>query len=245
MNLGVILEYWPRLLEGAWLTVELVAISLLIGGALALPLALMRVSESLWLRAPAYAYIFFFRGTPLLIQIFLIYYGPGQFEAVRDSLVWTVLREPYWCALIALSLNTAAYTAEVLRGGIQGVPAGQVEAARAFGMSRALAYRRIVLPQAYRLALPAYGNEVILTLKGSALASTITLLDLTGQARTVVARTYMPVEIFFAAGCLYLVMTFVVVQVVRLVERRLAPGLRRPMRLRPEWLRVTGRRPAG
>jgi putative lysine/arginine/ornithine/histidine/octopine transport system permease protein len=221
MNVDVIIANLPKLLQGAALTLELVALSLLAGAALALPAALMRVSERWWLRAPAYAYIFVFRGTPLLVQIFLVYYGLGQFQAVRASALWPILREPYWCAIIAFALNTGAYTTEILRGAIQAVPAGEVEAAKAFGMSRALSLRRIILPRAFRIALPAYGNEVILMLKGSALASTITLLDLTGMARTIIARTYMPVEIFLAAGLLYLAMTFVFVQLYRLLEHRL------------------------
>lgn len=225
MNLDVITANLPKLLQGAALTLELVALSLLAGALLALPLALMRVSERRWLRVPAYAYIFVFRGTPLLVQIFLVYYGLGQFAGVRESALWPILREPYWCAIIAFALNTAAYTAEILRGAIEAVPVGEVEAAKAFGMSRALSLRRIILPRAIRIALPAYGNEVILMLKGSALASTITLLDLTGMARTIIARTYMPVEIFLAAGLIYLAITFVFVQLFRLLERRLGRHL--------------------
>ncbi|MGF1639959.1 MAG: ABC transporter permease [Rhodospirillales bacterium] len=221
MNVAVVVDNLPRLLQGALLTVELVALALLVGMILALPTALMRVSEHRWLRWPALVYVFFFRGTPLLVQIFLVYYGLGQFEAVRASVLWPLLREPYWCAIIAFALNTGAYTAEILRGAIEAVPAGEVQAAHAFGMSKALCYRRIVLPQAFRIAMPAYGNEIILMLKGSALASTITLLDLTGMARTVIARTYMPVEIFLAAGVLYLLMTFAFTQAYRRLERRL------------------------
>lgn len=221
MNFEVIAANLPKLLEGTVLTLQLVALALVAGMALALPAALMRVSRCWWLRAPAFAYIFFFRGTPLLVQIFLVYYGLGQFEAVRSSALWPILREPFWCAILAFALNTGAYTAEILRGAIQAVPEGEIEAAEAFGMSRALSLRRIILPRAFRIALPAYGNEVILMLKGSALASTITLLDLTGVARTIIARTYMPVEIFLAAGLIYLTLTFIFVQLYRQVERRL------------------------
>ena len=221
MNVEVVIDNLPRLLEGALLTVELVGLSLVIGMMLALPMALARVSPRWWLRAPAYGYIFFFRGTPLLVQMFLVYYGLGQFEAVREGPLWPILREAYWCAIIAFALNTGAYTAEILRGAIQAVPTGQVEAARAIGMSTPLAYRRIILPQAFRIALPAYGNEIILMLKGSALASTITLLDLTGMARTIIARTYMPVEVFLAAGVIYLLITFLFTRAYAVVERRL------------------------
>ena len=217
----VIIDNFPKLLEGVMVTVELVVLALAVGMVLAVPMALMRVSRNWLLRGPAYAYIFFFRGTPLLVQIFLIYYGLGQFDAVRESVLWPILREPFWCAIIAFALNTGAYTAEIFRGGIEAVPRGQIEAARAYGMSRSVCYRRIILPQAWRIALPAYGNEVILMLKGSALASTITLLDLTGMARTIIARTYMPVEIFLAAGALYLLLTFLFTNGFRLLERRL------------------------
>jgi His/Glu/Gln/Arg/opine family amino acid ABC transporter permease subunit len=222
------LDSLPALLEGTLVTLELVASALLIGFALALPLALMRVSRRWWLRSPAAAYIFCFRGTPLLVQIFLIYYGLGQFPAVQESPLWPLLREPHWCAITAFTLNTAAYTAEILRGGIQTVPAGEVEAAMALGMSRVLRFRRIVFPRAFRLALPAYGNEVILLLKASSLASTITILELTGTARTIIARTFAPIELFVAAGLIYLALTFVVSRALRVAERWLSPELGPP-----------------
>jgi polar amino acid transport system permease protein len=220
-NWTVIFENLPQLLEGSLLTLELVLVSVLIGGILSIPLAIMRTSESLLWRSIPLTYTFFFRGTPLLVQMFLFYYGLAQFEAVRESIFWPYLREAYWCALIVFTLNTCAYTTEILRGAIQAVPQGEVEAGKAIGMSRFDLYRRIVMPLAYRIALPAYSNEIILMLKGSALASTITLLDLTGMARTVIARTYMPIEIFFAAGCIYLALTFIFVQCYRLFERRM------------------------
>ncbi len=220
MNWDVMWDSLPELAEGALLTIELVAISGVLGLALAVPLALARVARPLWLRAGPFAYIFVFRGTPLLIQIFLVYYGASQFETVRESFLWPILREAYWCAIIAFTLNTAAYTAEILRGAIQAVPEGEVEAAKAIGMGRWMRLRRVVLPRAFRIALPAYSNEVILMLKGSALASTITLLDLTGVARTLIAKTYMPIELFLAAGLFYLLITGIILQGFRLVEKR-------------------------
>jgi len=213
-------ESLPRLLQGTLLTLELVVLALVAGGLLSVPLALLRVSANPVLRALPLAYTFFFRGTPLLVQLFLFYYGLAQFEAVRESVFWPIVREAYWSALIVFTLNTGAYTTEILRGAIQAVPRGEVEAALALGMPRATLYRRIVLPRAYRIALPAYGNEIILMLKASALASTITLLDLTGMARTVIAKTYLPVEIFLVAGAIYLVLTFLLVNGFRLIERR-------------------------
>ncbi|MGB2131336.1 MAG: ABC transporter permease, partial [Marinobacterium sp.] len=200
---------------------ELVFFSGLLGLLLAVPLALMRASHNPWLRALPFGYIFFFRGTPLLVQIFLIYYGASQFEAIRESALWPILREPYWCAIIAFTLNTAAYSAELIRGAIHAIPKGELEAADAYGMSKALKIRRIVLPRAFGIVLPAYGNELILMLKSSSLASTITLLDITGAARTIIARTYTPLEIFLAAGVLYLVITAVMIGAFRLLEKRL------------------------
>ncbi|RMS47143.1 Amino acid ABC transporter permease, partial [Pseudomonas coronafaciens pv. garcae] len=206
---------------GATLTLELVAIAVIAGLVLAIPLGIARVSRLWSVRALPYAYIFFFRGTPLLVQLFLVYYGLAQFDVVRQGPLWPYLRDPFWCAVITMTLHTAAYIAEILRGAIQAVPVGEVEAARALGMSKWKALFYIVLPRATRIGLPAYSNEVILMLKASALASTVTLLELTGMARTIIARTYMPVEIFFAAGMFYLVMTFVLVQGFRLLEKLL------------------------
>ncbi len=222
MDWALVIESLPRFLGGALLTAELVGQALVYGMALALPIALMRVSANPFLRVPAYSYIFLFRGTPLLVQIYLIYYGSGQFRDFFEGIgLWVVLREAYWCALIAFTMNTAGYTAEIIRGGIQAVPHGEVEAARAAGMSRSLLYRRIILPSAFRLALPAYGNEVIPLLKGSALASTITLMDLMGVTRTLNARTYAVWEMFLMAGAIYLLMSFVVTRGFKLAERRL------------------------
>ena len=218
---SVIWEYFPKLLEGAWLTLELVAISGILGLVIAVPMALMRASDKIAIKALPYAYIFFFRGTPLLVQIFLIYYGASQFEVVKESVLWPILREPYWCAIIAFSLNTAAYGAEMIRGAIQAVPKGEIEAAMALGMSKFQTIRRVILRRAAGIVLPGYSNEVLLMLKSSALASTITLLDLTGMARTIIARTYTPLEMFFAAGMVYLAMAAVLILCFRLLERRL------------------------
>ncbi|HTO19996.1 MAG TPA: ABC transporter permease [Pseudomonas sp.] len=219
MNWDVIVQYLPRLLDGAVLTLQLVAISVLAGLILALPMGVARASQNLYVRALPYAYIFFFRGTPLLVQLFLVYYGMAQFEVVRQSALWPYLRDPYWCAIITMTLHTAAYIAEIIRGAIQAVPPGEVEAARALGMSRTQTLLHVTLPRAIRIGLPAYSNEVILMLKASALASTITLVELTGAARTIIARTYLPVEFFFAAGVIYLIIAFLLVQGFKLLER--------------------------
>lgn len=225
-------RYLPRILAGVWLTLELVVLSGIIGLLLAVPLALLRIARAPWLWMPAYGYIFFFRGTPLLVQIFLVYYGLSQFESLRDTgWLWNeVLSKPYWCAIIAFSLNTAAYIAEILRGAIQAVPKGEVEAAQSLGLSRATQYRKVILPRAFRIMLPAYGNEVILMLKGSALASTITLLDLMGATRSVIARTYMNMEFFLLAGVLYLLIAAAFIALFRLLERALSAHQRAPRR---------------
>ncbi|MCD8523569.1 MAG: ABC transporter permease [Saccharospirillaceae bacterium] len=217
---SVIWDYSPRLLEGAWLTLELVGLSGIFGILMAVPLALMRASTQPFLKGLAYSYIFFFRGTPLLVQIFLIYYGASQFDVVKDSFLWPILKEPYWCAIIAFTMNTSAYSAELIRGAIQAIPHGEIEVADALGMNRLTKIRRIILPRALGIVLPAYSNEFLLMLKSSALASTITLLDITGMARTIIARTYTPLEIFFAAGMMYLVMSAVLIGLFRLMELR-------------------------
>ncbi|WP_339544906.1 ABC transporter permease [Pseudomonas sp. RA_35y_Pfl2_P32] len=219
MNWEVIIKWLPKLAQGATLTLELVAIAVILGLLLAIPLGIARSSKRWYVRALPYAYIFFFRGTPLLVQLFLVYYGLAQFDAVRNSAMWPYLRDPFWCATATMTLHTAAYIAEILRGAIQAIPPGEIEAARALGMSRPKALFYIILPRAARIGLPAYSNEVILMLKASALASTVTLLELTGMARTIIARTYLPVEIFFAAGMFYLLMAYVLVRGFKLLER--------------------------
>ncbi|MFY8091879.1 MAG: ABC transporter permease [Niveispirillum sp.] len=224
MNIDMILSSLPALFSGAWVTVQLVVLSLLLGFVLALAVAFGRLSSNRVIAGVTGAYVFLFRSTPLLVQIFLIYYGLGQFVGIRESFLWPVLREAYWCAIIALTLNTAAYTGEIMRGGIQAVPFGQIEAARALGMSRPLLYRRIVLPQAMRTILPAYGNEMIQMVQATSLASAITLVELTGAARTIASRSFQPVEMFIIAGAIYLAMTFAITQGVRWAEKKTAAG---------------------
>jgi polar amino acid transport system permease protein len=236
MNTDVMLEAFPLLLDGAVLTIELVLISGCCGLFLAIPLALMRLTHNRVLRTISYAYIFFFRGTPLLVQLFLVYYGVAQFDIIREnSTIWPIMRDPYYCALITMSLHTAAYIAEILRGAIIGIPHGEIEAAYALGMNKRIATRRIILPRAFQIALPAYGNEIILMLKGSALVSTITLLDLTGMAKTVLAENYMPVETYMTAGIIYLAITGVIAIGIKFAEWFLHPHYR-PRKDTPEDL---------
>ena len=216
---AMIVKWAPMLWDGTLLTLQLVGIAVVVGLFFAIPLGLARASRHWYIRAVPYSYIFFFRGTPLLLQLFLVYYGLSQFEVVRSSALWPYLREPYWCALLTMTLHTAAYIAEILRGAIQAVPPGEVEAARALGMSRRQALQHIILPRAIRIGLPAYGNEIILMLKASAVVYTVTLLDIMGVVRTLNARTYQYEMFFMIAGLMYLVITLVFTQLFKLLER--------------------------
>src|SRR5690348_8694815 len=205
MDLAFMLETLQRIATGVPLLLQLAGISIAAGAVFAMLLALMRVSNVKPLDLAARGYVFVFRGTPLLVQLFLIYYGLGQFPSVRATFLWPFLREPYWCAILALTLNTAAYGSEIIRGGLLSVPAGQVEAARACGMSGLLLFRRVVLPIAVRQALPAYGNELVLMVKATSLASIITLMEVTGIAHKIISETYRGIEVFICAGATYLI----------------------------------------
>lgn len=223
----IIWDSLPRMLDGAWLTIEITVVSVSIGLLLAVPLGLLRVSKNPLLWMPAYGYILYFRGTPLLVQIFLIYYGSGQFQPQLDALgLWVFFREAWFCAVLSLTLNTAGYTAEILRGSIQAVPHGEVEAARSCGMSGGLLYRRIILPKAFRLALPAYSNEVVFLFQATSLVSIIALMDLTGVARVIAARSFAIYELYITAGIIYLIVTYGILYVFKKVEFRLSGHLR-------------------
>ncbi|HZB36458.1 MAG TPA: ABC transporter permease [Beijerinckiaceae bacterium] len=227
MDLAFMAETFVKLLEGVPLTLKLAFSSVALGAVFAMLLALMRMSGVGPLDWCARAYVFVFRGTPLLVQVFLIYYGLGQFRPTLQELgVWWFFREPYWCALTALTLNTAAYASEIIRGGLQAVPHGQVEAARACGMSRATLFRRIVFPIAVRQALPGYGNEVVLMVKATSLASIITMMEVTGIAHKLISQTFRAVEIFICAGAIYLILNFLVTRAIMALEWWLSPHLR-------------------
>ncbi len=216
MDFSLIADSFPIYLHGLWMTVWLVALSLVIGIFVAIPLAIARNSHNPILRLPCWAFIYFFRGTPLLVQLYLIYYGMDQFFPVKDTL-W---ENAWFCALVSFVLNTSAYTAEIIRGAINGLPKGEVEAAKAYGMSSTQTLRRIVLPSALRRALPAYSNEVIFMLHGSAVAGIITIMDLTGAARLVNSRYYAPFESFLTAGLFYMCLTFIILWVFKNAEKR-------------------------
>jgi len=226
MDLDFLWSSFLRLIVGIPLTLQLAFSSIGLGLVLAVLLATMLRSRVPPLRWLADGFVFVFRGSPLLVQIFLIYYGLGQFRPALDEMgIWWFFRSPYYCALLALTLNTAAYGAEIVRGGLQSVPSGQVEAARAFGMSGFTLYRRIIAPIALRQALPAYGNEIILMIKATSLVSTITLMELTGLAHKIISETFRAFEVFFVAGAIYLAINFVMTRLIALAERWIAPDL--------------------
>lgn len=205
----LVLQTVPRLLEGLLLTIQLLLWALVGGALLAIPttLALMQ-KRRIWLWT-AQVYVWAFRGTPALVQLFVIYYGLAQFVWLRESSAWIVLREPFWCCVLAFSLNSGAYTAEILRGAISGVPASQREAAHALGLRGFEVFRLVTWPQALRLALPPYSNEVVGMLKTTALASTVTLAEVTGIAETIAAVTFAPYEVFLSAALIYLALAWV------------------------------------
>ena len=212
-----------RLLAGVPLTLALAATSIVCGGMLALALALLRRSSGAG-AAFVRSYVWLFRGSPLLVQLFLIYYGLSQFPAVRQSILWPFLRQPYWCAILALALNTAAYASEIIRGGLDSVPRGAVEAGRALGLSRVRLYRLVIFPLAVRQALPAYGNEVVIMVKSTSLASIVTLMEITGIAHELISDTFRAFEVFLCAGAIYLLINAVIVWGVNGLERRLLPA---------------------
>ena len=217
MNFELVFRHWDLFLHGVWVTVHLTALALIIGMLIALPASLSMARRSRF--SPLVkAYVYVFRGTPLLVQTYLIYYGLAQFEFVRDSFAWPVLREAWWCAVIAFSLNSGAYTAEILRGAIRTTPKGEIEGARSVGLSERQVTWLVLIPSAMRRALPQYGNEVVFMLHGSVVASIITIQDILGVGRTVNAKYYVAYEGFLSAAVLYMAITFLVVRIFRLVE---------------------------
>lgn len=228
MDFTLMIESILPILEGARMTVQLVVIALALGFTLAVMTAMVRRSRIAWASRLMGFYVFAIRGTPLLVQLFLIYYGLGQFAFIRESVLWPVLRDPFWCAIIALTINTTAYGSEIIRGGLESVPWGEVEAARSIGMSGLLLFRRIIFPIAIRQALPAYGNEVILMVKATSLASTITIMEMTGVANVIMAENYRPLEAFLVAGTFYLAINFILTRIIQVIEWSLSGHLRPP-----------------
>jgi len=229
MDFQFIYETFIQLLPGLPLTIGLAVISVVLGGLLGFVVALLGLSSFRLVRAVAWFYVQLFRSVPLLVLLFIIYYGVSQFAVVRGSVFWPFLREPFWCVLLALTINTSPYAAEIIRGGLKSVSRGELEAASACGMSRLMRMRRIIAPLAMRQALPAYGNELIAMVKATALASLVTLMDVTGIATTIASQTYRPIEVYVSAGIIYFAMSYMMTRVVRWTEYKLSANLRPPV----------------
>ena len=220
MDLELMIISLPKLLSAAVVTLKLLSLSLFFGMFIGLLFAILRLNKNPLINRFAYGYSYVFRGTPLLVQIFIIYYGLGQIEYFRSTFLWVIFKEPYWCAIIAFALNTGAYTSEILRSAFQTIKPGIIEAGKSLGISNKIIFYKIQIPVAIRQSLPAYGNEIILMMKGTSLASTVTLMDITGVAKHIVSTTYKPLEIFILAGCIYLFMTFLIHNLIKFLEKK-------------------------
>lgn len=227
MDLLIVWETLPAFIAAIPTTLLLTVISLALGLVMAVPLAVLRISKNPLLSMPVYGFVVLFRGTPLLVQLFLIYYGSGQFrEAFEAAGLWVYFRDAWFCAILALTLNTAAYTTEIIRGGILGVPHGEVEAARACGMSGLRLFRRIVLPKAARIAFPAYTNEVIFLMQATSLVSLITITDITRVATVTAARSFDFFELYIAAAVIYVILVYGLSGIFKRIEYMMSGHLR-------------------
>ena len=220
MDFDLMINSFPKLLNATIVTLKLLSVSLIIGLFIGLFFAVLRLNKNIFINKFAYGYSYIFRGTPLLVQILIIYFGLGQIESVRSSFLWVVLKEPYWCAIIAFALNTGAYTSEILRSAFQTIKPGIIEAGKSLGISKKEIFYKIQIPIAIRQSLPAYGNEIILMLKGTSLASTVTLMDLTGVAKYIISTTFKPIEVFIVAGGIYLFITFLIHNLIGFLEKK-------------------------
>ena len=220
MDLELMINSLPKLLSAAVITLKLLSVSLIIGLFIGLFFAILRLNKNIFINRFAYGYSYIFRGTPLLVQIFIIYFGLGQIEYLRTTVLWVILKEPYWCAIIAFALNTGAYTSEILRSAFQTIKPGIIEAGKSLGISNKVIFYKIQIPIAIRQSLPAYGNEIILMMKGTSLASTVTIMDLTGVAKYIISTTFKPIEVFIVAGGIYLFMTFIIHNLIKFLEKK-------------------------
>ena len=220
MDLELMINSLPKLLNAAVITLKLLSVSLIIGLFIGLFFAILRLNKNIFINRFAYGYSYVFRGTPLLVQIFIIYFGLGQIEYLRSTVLWVILKEPYWCAIIAFALNTGAYTSEILRSAFQTIKPGIIEAGKSLGISNKVIFYKIQIPIAIRQSLPAYGNEIILMMKGTSLASTVTIMDLTGVAKYIISTTFKPIEVFIVAGGIYLFMTFLIHNLIKFLEKK-------------------------
>ena len=220
MDLELMINSLPKLLNAVVITLKLLSVSLIIGLFIGLFFAILRLNKNIFINRFAYGYSYVFRGTPLLVQIFIIYFGLGQIEYLRSTVLWVILKEPYWCAIIAFALNTGAYTSEILRSAFQTIKPGIIEAGKSLGISNKVIFYKIQIPIAIRQSLPAYGNEIILMMKGTSLASTVTIMDLTGVAKYIISTTFKPIEVFIVAGGIYLFMTFIIHNLIKFLEKK-------------------------
>ena len=220
MDLELMSSSIPKLLSATVVTLKLLSLSLFFGIFIGLLFAILRLKKNKILNRFAYGYSYVFRGTPLLVQIFIIYFGLGQIEYLRSTVLWVVLKEPYWCAIIAFALNTGAYTSEIFRSAFQTIKPGFIEAGKSLGISNKIIFYKIQIPIAIKQSLPAYGNEIILMMKGTSLASTVTLMDLTGVAKYIISTTFKPIEVFIVAGSIYLFMTFIIHNFIKYLEKK-------------------------
>ncbi|OWK25477.1 ABC transporter permease [Rhizobium yanglingense] len=221
MSYEILIQSIPMVLSGLKLTLIITVLSFLVGQIFALPVGLALTAKNPLLRWPTSIYTFLVRGSPLLVQLFILYYGLAQFSAVRSSFAWPILRDPMSCAIIAIGLNSAAYVAVIVAGGLNRLPSGQMEACISLGLSKTSRMRYVLLPQVYRAIFPSIGNELILVLKASSLASTVTVMEMTGAARAFTSKNYAPFEVFIVAGILYLAIGFVFGMIFQFVERRI------------------------
>ena len=220
MDFELMTASFPKLLNAAVITLKLLSVSLIIGLFIGLLFAILRLNKNIFINKFAYGYSYVFRGTPLLVQIFIIYFGLGQIEYLRSTFLWVILKEPYWCAIIAFALNTGAYTSEILRSAFETIKLGLIEAGKSLGISNRIIFYKIQIPVAIRQSLPAYGNEIILMMKGTSLASTVTIMDLTGVAKYIISTTFKPIEVFIVAGGIYLFMTFCIHNLIKFLEKK-------------------------
>jgi octopine/nopaline transport system permease protein len=220
MDLSIMATSLPKLLSAAVVTLKLLSLSLFFGIFIGLFFAILRLNKNPIVNKFAYGYSYVFRGTPLLVQIFIIYFGLGQIEYFRTTFLWVVFKEPYWCAIIAFALNTGAYTSEILRSAFETIKPGIIEAGKSLGISNKIIFYKIQIPVAIRQSLPAYGNEIILMMKGTSLASTVTLMDITGVAKYIISTTFKPIEVFIVAGSIYLFMTFIIHNFIKYLEKK-------------------------
>ena len=229
MDWKIVVDSLPQYVAGIRVTLVLLVISLMASFVVSVPLAIARVSARPWLSKPVWLFTYVLRGTPLLVQLFILYHGLAQFEALRASAAWVLFKEAWFCAWLAFTLNSAAYTTEIFAGALRATPVGEVEAARSYGLAGLTIYRRILLPGALRRALPQYSNEVVGLMHATAIASTVTLVDITRVARDVYANHLVITESFGVAAVIYFVLTFSLVGLFRLLEKKYLRHLRPQM----------------